>query len=55
MDGTRYVNLSFDTSNINSLRKALTDINTAAAIQQVKGFTESGDFDKLIPKKLIEI
>ena len=51
LDGTRYVNLSFDTSNINSLRKALTDINTAAAIQQVKGFTESGDFDKLIPKK----
>tara|TARA_B100000902_G_scaffold108276_3_gene110011 strand:- start:70 stop:6219 length:6150 start_codon:yes stop_codon:yes gene_type:complete len=51
LDGRRYVNLSFDTSNINSLRKALTDINTAAAIQQVKGFTESGDFDKLIPKK----
>jgi len=47
----RYVNLSFDTANINSLRKALTDVNTAAAIQQVKGFTESGDFDKLIPKK----
>ena len=51
LDDTRYVNLSFDTSNISSLRKALTDINTAAAIQQVKGFTESGDFDKLIPKK----
>tara|TARA_B100000579_G_scaffold409907_1_gene399350 strand:+ start:7373 stop:13702 length:6330 start_codon:yes stop_codon:yes gene_type:complete len=51
LDERRYVNLSFDTANINSLRKALTDVNTAAAIQQVKGFTESGDFDKLIPKK----
>lgn len=51
LDDTRYVNLSFDTSNISSLRKALTDINTAAAIQQVKGFTESGDFDKLIPNQ----
>ena len=47
----RYVNLSFDTSNINSLRKALADINTAAAIQQVKGFVESKDFDKVIPNK----
>ena len=47
----RYVNLSFDTGNINTLRKALTDINTAAAIQQLKGFVESKDFDKLIPKK----
>jgi len=47
----RYVNLSFDTSNINSLRKALADINTAAAIQQVKGFVESKDFDKVIPNQ----
>ena len=47
----RYVNLSFDTGNINTLRKALTDINTAAAIQQLKGFVESKDFDKLIPNK----
>jgi hypothetical protein len=47
----RYVNLSFDTSNINSLRKALTDINTAAAIQQLKAFVESKDFEKVIPNQ----
>lgn len=43
----RYVNLSFDQANLNSLNRALSDINTAADIQQLKGFIESSDFNKL--------
>lgn len=43
----RYVDLNFDMNNANSLRNALVDINTAAAIRQVKGFIDSNNFDKL--------
>ena len=43
----RYVDLNFDMNNANSLRNALVDINTAAAIRQVKGFMDSNNFDKL--------
>ena len=47
----RIINLSFDNQNINNLKKAKTEIETAGAIQQVKGFFESKDFEKIIPNQ----
>jgi hypothetical protein len=46
----RYISLDFDVNNFNSLKGALVDINTAAAIRQVDGFTKSKAFNKLIPE-----
>ena len=45
----RYISLDFDVNNFNSLKGALVDINTAAAIRQVDGFVKSKAFNKLIP------
>lgn len=45
----RYISLDFDTNNFNSLKGALVDINTAAAIRQVDGFINSKAFNKLVP------
>ena len=45
----RYISLDFDVNNFNSIKGALVDINTAAAIRQVDGFTKSKAFNKLIP------
>ena len=36
----RVVNLSFDSNNFRNLEAALTDINTADGIQQLKGFNQ---------------
>ena len=47
---TRYISLDFDVNNFNSLKGALVDINTAAAIRQVDGFTKSKAFNKLVPE-----
>jgi hypothetical protein len=46
----RYISLDFDVNNFNSLKGALVDINTAAAIRQVDGFVKSKAFNKLIPE-----
>lgn len=46
----RYISLDFDVNNFNSLKGALVDINTAAAIRQVDGFINSESFDRLIPE-----
>ena len=46
---TRYISLDFDVNNFNSLKGALVDINTAAAIRQVDGFINSKSFNKFIP------
>jgi len=46
---TRYISLDFDVNNFNSLKGALIDINTAAAIRQVDGFINSKAFNKLVP------
>jgi hypothetical protein len=46
----RYISLDFDVNNFNSLKGALVDINTAAAIRQVDGFTKSKAFNKLVPE-----
>ncbi len=45
----RVVNLSFDSNNFRNLESALTDINTAGGIQQLKGFTSSPDYESVIP------
>jgi len=45
----RFVNLGFDSQNISSLERAVTDVNTARAIQQLKGFFESENFKKIVP------
>jgi hypothetical protein len=45
----RYVSLDFDVNNFNSYESALVDINTAAAIQQLKGALESDAFMQLVP------
>ena len=46
----RYISLDFDVNNFNSLKGALVDINTAAAIRQVDGFVKSKAFNKLVPE-----
>ena len=40
----KILNLSFDKQNINNLKAALTDINTAPSIQQIKGARESNAY-----------
>jgi hypothetical protein len=45
----RYVSLDFDVNNFNSYESALVDINTASAIQQLKGALESDAFMQLVP------
>ena len=47
----RIINLSFDNQNINNLKKAKTEIETAGAIQQAKGFFESSEFEKIVPNQ----
>jgi len=46
---SRYVNLSFDSVNASSLYDALTDINTAEGIKQVKAFQNSKAYKKIFP------
>ena len=48
---TRFVDLSFDAVNANSLYDALTDIKTAYAIKQVKAFMKTDAFKKIVPDK----
>ena len=45
----KFVNLDFDRANINSLRKAIININSASVIQQIQGFIKSDSFKKIIP------
>lgn len=45
------IDLGFDIAQTRSLEKALTDIYTAPAIQQIKGFVNSKGFKKLIPNE----
>jgi hypothetical protein len=44
----RYVDLSFDKVNSNSMYDALVDINTAAPIRQVESFINSKYFDRIV-------
>ena len=47
----RVLNLSFETNNINKLKAALIDINTAEGIRQVQGAFDSPSFNKLFPNR----
>lgn len=49
-DTTRYIDLSFDNNNSNSIYDALVDINTAAPIRQIQGFLNSSYFKKIVPE-----
>lgn len=46
-----YINMSFDTKNINSMYDALVDIKTAAPIRQIQAFINSKEIKKLIPSR----
>lgn len=45
----RFVNLSFDSQNISNLERAAMDVETASSIQQLKGFFESKNFERIVP------
>ncbi len=45
----RYVNLDFDSQQMFKIRKAITDMDTAEGIQQLKGYTDSDAFVQIIP------
>ena len=45
----RYVNLDFDSQQMFKIRKAITDMDTAEGIQQLKGYTDSDAFAQIIP------
>jgi hypothetical protein len=47
---SRYIDLSFDKNNSNSMYDALVDIGTAGPIRQIEGFLNSPDFKKIVPK-----
>tara|TARA_R110000796_G_scaffold178051_1_gene294824 strand:- start:477 stop:6611 length:6135 start_codon:yes stop_codon:yes gene_type:complete len=47
----KYVDLNFDSNNAFLYQSALTDVNTANSIRQVKGAIESNSWSKLIPNK----
>jgi hypothetical protein len=44
----RFISLDFDTNNFASLKGAMIDIETAAAIRQVDGFLNSDGYKKLV-------
>ena len=46
----RFIDLSFDSNNANSMYDALVDIKTAGPIRQVKAFLNSKSFKKIFPK-----
>lgn len=47
----KYIDLNFDYNNINTMDKALTDINTAKYIRQAKSFLNSDAHNKLFSSK----
>ena len=47
---SRYIDLSFDKNNANSMYDALVDIGTAAPIRQIEAFLNSSYFTKIVPK-----
>ena len=48
---SRYIDLSFDNNNSNSMYDALSDIHTAAPIRQIEGFLNSKYFKDIIPQQ----
>ena len=47
----KYIDLNFDYNNINTMDKALTDINTAKYIRQAKSFLNSDAHNKIFSSK----
>ena len=48
-NATRFVDLSFDKNNLNSMYDALMDINTSGVVRQIESFFNSPDLTKIIP------
>jgi len=48
LDANQYVDLSFDSTNMRALTKALMNINTAETIFKVSGFLESKAFEEIV-------
>lgn len=48
---TRYIDLSFDANNANSMYDALVDIRTAGAIRQINAFLNSSAWLKIVPSQ----
>ncbi len=46
----RYIDLSFDNNNANSMYDALVDLNTASAMRQVNSFFKSPDMKYIVPE-----
>ena len=44
----RFVNLNFDSGQLNNIRRALADAYSAENIAQLKGYLESADIDKIL-------
>ena len=44
----RYVNLNFDSGQLNNMKKALSDAYSAESIAQLKGYLESADINKIL-------
>tara|TARA_R100001594_G_scaffold102269_1_gene136958 strand:+ start:781 stop:6021 length:5241 start_codon:yes stop_codon:yes gene_type:complete len=45
----KFISLDFDRANMNSMRKAIVNINSASAIQQLQGLIKSDSFKDIIP------
>lgn len=52
LDANQYVNLSFDSSNMRALTKALMNINTAETVFKVSGFLESKAFEEIVEDEI---
>ena len=52
LDSNQYVDLSFDTSNMRALTKAIMNINTAEVAFKVSGFLESSAFKEIVTDEL---
>ena len=48
-NSNKILNLGFDSQNMTNLKAALTDVNTAAAIQQIEGAIKSDAFKQVFP------
>ncbi len=50
LGNNRYVNLNFDRGQLNAMRKAVTNIETAYTTQYMKGFFESQSYQDIFPE-----
>lgn len=50
-EAKRYVDLSFDKNNVNSMYDALMDIHTSGVVRRIESFFNSPEINKIIPSK----